>query len=146
MDRIAMTPVLGHGGVAGIPVGTWFRIEPDEGAGVLGDFPERGIPGRSIIIPGVTGDDDRRSRRDLRPVAGEEDLKTVPVVGMAVHPHDFGLGGYPMQRRREIDSRAEIVGHFVNGIYEGEGAKSRKLSRHRMSELQGKSGECRHRT
>ena len=58
VNRGAMTGVVGHGGVPGVPIGPGLGIQLDQSPTRLGDVGEDGITRRAIVVSGVAGHDD----------------------------------------------------------------------------------------
>ena len=74
-----------------------------------------------------------------------EHLERVPVVGVAVHPHDVGLGVHAVHRLGELVRLVEEPRHLVDAVDEHPRPHLRELPRHRVDELQREPGEARDR-
>ena len=75
-----------------------------------------------------------------------EYLEGVPIVGVAVDPHDVGLGVDPVHRLRDVVGFLEEPRDLIDAVDEHPGPHLRELAGHRVHELQGEAGEARHRS
>ena len=98
-----------------------------------------------VVVPRVAEDHHRRLRADLLALALPEDLEGVAVVGVAVDPHDVGLGVDAVDRLADVLDALEHPGHLVDAVDEDERAHLGELARDRVHEVEREAGERGHR-